>query len=359
MADEKISTIGFMNENAIVSALRDRYLWFAERREALGLSNPGTFDNIAREVQKDVFLQNYMFTGLRADLTKAISVAPLFQFSHAFSMGSQGLPPYTFAAFYGTPKVFLQGSIDNEGQLTARANYRWTNSFVTKTNTQIAPGPGQATLQVDNDYTGKDFTASIKSMNPSFLEGGLTGIFIASYLQSLTPGLAVGLEAVWHRPGLSAGPETAVSYSAKYKGNDWIASAQLQAQGAISTSYWRRLTEKVEAGVDLNLQFSPGVGGRGGGLMGSGMRKEGTTTVGAKYDFRASTFRAQVDSSGRLSCLLEKRVAPPVMLTFAGEIDQFKQQAKIGLAVSIEAAGEDLMEQQEKAAGSTAPPPPF
>lgn len=105
MADEKISTIGFMNENAIVSALRDRYLWFAERREALGLSNPGTFDNIAREVQKDVFLQNYMFTGLRADLTKAISVAPLFQFSHAFSMGSQGLPPYTFAAFYGTPKV--------------------------------------------------------------------------------------------------------------------------------------------------------------------------------------------------------------------------------------------------------------
>lgn len=105
MADEKLTTIGFMDENAVVSALRDTYLSFAERREALGLSNPGTFDNIAREVQKDVFLQNYMFTGLRADLTKAFSVAPLFQVSHAFSMGSQGLPPYTFATLYGTPKV--------------------------------------------------------------------------------------------------------------------------------------------------------------------------------------------------------------------------------------------------------------
>lgn len=220
--------------------------------------------------------------------------------------------------------MFLQGNIDNDGQLSARANYRWTNAFVTKTNAQIAPGPGQAMLQVDNDYTGKDFTASLKSLNPSLLEGGLTGIFIASYLQSLTPSLAVGLEAMWQRPALNAGPETAVSYSAKYKGSDWIVSAQLQAQGAISTSYWRRLTEKVEAGVDLNLQFAPGMGGRGGGLMGSGMRKEGTTTLGAKYDFRASTFRAQVDSSGRLSCLLEKRVAPPVQLTFAGEIDQFK-----------------------------------
>ena len=58
--------------------------------------------------------------------------------------------------------------------------------------------------------------------------------------------------------------------------------------------------------------------------MGSGMRKEGTATLGAKYDFRNSTFRAQVDSTGKLSCLLEKRVLPPVQLTFAGEIDHFK-----------------------------------
>ena len=182
-------------------------------------------------------------------------------------------------------------------------------------------------LQLDNDYTGKDFTASLKSLNPSFLDGGLTGIFIGSYLQSLTPSLAVGLEAIWQRSALNAGPETAISYCAKYKGSNWIASAQLQEQGALSTSYWRRLSEKVEAGVDLNLQAASGMGGRGGGLMGGGSRKEGTTTLGAKYDFRASTFRAQVDSSGKLSCLLEKRVAPVVQLTFAGELDQFKVRA--------------------------------
>lgn len=178
-------------------------------------------------------------------------------------------------------------------------------------------------LQLDNEYTGNDFSASLKSINPSILDGGVTGIYIASYLQAVTPSLAVGLEAIWQRAALHQGPETLVSYCAKYKGTDWIASAQLQAQGAISSSYWRRLTERVEAGVDLNLQFQPGMGGRGG-LMGSGLRKDGTATLGAKYDFRASTFRAQVDSTGRLSCLLEKRVAPFVSLTFAGEVDQFK-----------------------------------
>lgn len=177
-------------------------------------------------------------------------------------------------------------------------------------------------LSLDNDYTGKDFSASLKSINPSVLEGSLTGIFIGSYLQSLTPSLAVGFEAIWQRQAMSTGPETVISYCAKYKGSDWIASAQMAQQGSLNTSYWKRLTNKVEAGVDLNLQFAPGVGQ--GGFLGGGLRKEGTTTIGAKYDFRNSAFRAQVDSTGKLSCLYEKRVLPPVQLIFAGEMDHFK-----------------------------------
>ena len=343
MADEKVNLVGFQGlllGNPLGAALRDTYSSFSRRRDALGLSNPGTVENIDSETKKNVLLTNYMFSGLRADLTKPFSMTPLFQFAHAFSMGSQGLPPYNFTAMYGTNKVrgwltksdhfhtdlslkvFMQGNIDNEGSLSARTNYQWNSFLKTKADTQIQPG-GPAMLQVDNEVTGKDFSAGLKAVNPSIIEGGLSGIFIGSYLQSITPSLALGLEAVWSRAALNAPPEAAVSYCAKYRGLDWIATAQLQPQGAISTSYWRKLTEKVEAGVDLNLQIATGMGG-GGGLMGGGGRKEGTTTVGAKYDFRASTFRAQVDSTGKLSCLLEKRVLPPIQLVFAGEMDHFK-----------------------------------
>jgi mitochondrial import receptor subunit TOM40 len=105
MALEKDSPLGFLFNNSVTVALADTYVSFSERRAALGLSNPGTVENIAREVQRDVFLNNYTFQGLRADLTKAFSISPLFQVSHAFSMGSQGLPPYTFAALFGTNKV--------------------------------------------------------------------------------------------------------------------------------------------------------------------------------------------------------------------------------------------------------------
>jgi len=213
----------------------------------------------------------------------------------------------------------MQGNIDNEGQVSTRFNYRWSPALVTKMNIGIQST--QAMVQFDNEYTGADFSASLKTLNPSAIDGGLTGIFIGSYLQSVTPNLALGLEAIYQRAALSQGPETAMSYCAKYRGSDWIASAQLQAQGAISTSYWRRLTDKVEAGVDLNLQFA---GLSGAGMMGGPIRKEGVTTVGAKYDFRMSTFRAQVDSTGKLACLLEKRVAPMVQLTFASEMDHVK-----------------------------------
>ncbi|KAM5439667.1 translocase of outer mitochondrial membrane [Microsporum ferrugineum] len=353
------SALSFLTDNPAAAAIQDSYDAFARRRADLGLSNPGTVEMVAREVQKDVLLSNFMFTGLRADLTKVFGVSPLFRVSHAFTMGSQGnLPPYAFSTMFGTSDVLMQGNIGSDGALAAVANYRWSPSLVSKANVQIMPGSSQGLLQLDNDYTGADFSASLKAFNPSILEGGLTGIFIGSYLQSITPGLALGLEAMWQRAGLSARPETALSYCARYKADDWIASAQLQAQGTINASFWKKLSDKVEAGVDMNLQFAPS----GNPMMG-GMQREGTTAVGAKYEFRASTFRAQVDSAGKLSCLLEKRVAMPISLTFAGEIDQVKasnisqQTAKIGLAVSFEMASEELMEQQESGELASVSPP--
>lgn len=168
---------------------------------------------------------------------------------------------------------------------------------------------------IDHEYVGSDFTSSLKMLNPSCLDGGLTGIFIGSHLQSVTKKLSLGMEAVYQRAAMNQPPEAAISYVGRYKSDDWIATAQIHAQGALNATYWRKLSDKVQAGVDMTLQLVPSQS-----LMG-GIQKEGTTTVGAKYDFRMSTFRAQVDSKGKLSCLLEKRVAPPVMMSFGCDLE--------------------------------------
>lgn len=181
-------------------------------------------------------------------------------------------------------------------------------------------GPGGAQVSLEQDYTGDDFTAQLKSINPSGLEGELTGMFIGSYLQSVTPRLSLGLEGVLQKPGGGMGPEAAVSYAGRYKGDDWIGSAQLMPSGGLQLSYWKKLMDKVETGVDVNLQFA----GLSGANPMMGAKKEGVATLGAKYEFSRSIFRAQVDSQGKLGCLLEKVVAPPVRITFAGELDHVK-----------------------------------
>jgi mitochondrial import receptor subunit TOM40 len=105
LSEKDSDALNYFSSNAVVNRLAEAYINLQERREALGLSNPGTIDNIAKEVERDVFLNQSAFSGLRADITKAFSVAPLFQVSHSLSMGSQSLNPYTFAALYGSPKA--------------------------------------------------------------------------------------------------------------------------------------------------------------------------------------------------------------------------------------------------------------
>jgi mitochondrial import receptor subunit TOM40 len=99
------STLSFLTDNAIAATISDTYSGLSARRKLLGLENPGTVDNIAREVQKDVLLSNFMFSGLRCDLQKVFSINPLFRLQHGFAMGSQALPPWQLMALYGTSDV--------------------------------------------------------------------------------------------------------------------------------------------------------------------------------------------------------------------------------------------------------------
>ncbi|KAG4305529.1 hypothetical protein PORY_001085 [Pneumocystis oryctolagi] len=49
-----------------------------------------------------------------------------------------------------------------------------------------------------------------------------------------------------------------------------------------------------------------------------------------------SVFRAQVDTMGKVSCLLEKRLANTLMFTFSGELDHFKSSINLGVGITFE-----------------------
>lgn len=340
---------GIWSLNPVFSYLNDVYTTLAEHRQLLGLINPGTIENLTKEVLRDVFLNQYFFTGLRADLNKAFSMQPAFQTSHTLSIGSQVLPPYAFLALYATDDYFVQGNIDNDLSFSGRINYGWDKANILKVTLQIARGQ-PLMVQLEQDYQASDFSINLKTLNPSFLTGGFSGVAVASLLQSVSPKLAIGLEAMYSKQAGPAPPDSAVSYVARYNAGNWIATAQIQAQGSVVASFWRKVTDKVEAGVETQIAASvkPITDPMMGTPIGFEPVVEGQTTIGAKYEYRQSVFRGQLDSTGKVAAFLEKRVLPTVSILFSGEIDQIKASTRLGVGLQFESAGnEQLMMMQQ------------
>ena len=116
-----------------------------------------------------MFLGQYFFTGLRADLNKAFSMMPAFQTSHTLSIGSNVLPAYAFSALYATDDYFLQGNIDNDLSFSGRINYGWDKSNISKVTLQLAHGQ-PSMIQLEQDYQANDCSINVKTLNPNFYQ---------------------------------------------------------------------------------------------------------------------------------------------------------------------------------------------
>ncbi|KAL6939254.1 translocase of outer mitochondrial membrane [Hanseniaspora osmophila] len=342
----------FWNTNPLFSYLNDVYNNIHSHRKTLSLVNPGSIENLNKEVTRDVFLTQYAFTGLRADLNKAFCLNPVFQTSHTFSIGSQSLPNYAFSAMFVNDNVFAQGNVDNDFSVSGRVNYGWDKNNTSKLTLQMSEG--QPTMcQLEHDFQGSDFSLNFKALNP-FLgaKNTFTGVAVGSILQSITPNFSLGLETIYSRGQASAPADAAVSYVTRYVSSkkDWIASAQLQANGAVIGSFWRKVAPNVEAGLETQLQASvvpindPVIGAP----IGYQPVIEGVTTLGAKYEYRSSSFRGTVDSNGKVACFVERKILPTLGVLFSGEIDHFKNESKVGAGLQFETAGDEqiLMMQQ-------------
>lgn len=75
---------------------------------------------------------------------------------------------------------------------------------------------------------------------------------------------------------------------------------------ALVASFWRKVSDKVEAG--LETQVAATVKQVADPLMGIGFEPvvEGTTTIGAKYEYRTAVFRGQLDSKGKVSAFWKR-----------------------------------------------------
>ncbi|KAI9031294.1 eukaryotic porin-domain-containing protein [Hyaloraphidium curvatum] len=366
---------------------------FAHIRERLNLPSPGSFENLHREV-RGLLPSLYSFDGGKVELTSLLS--PNFQVAHSLSWASQQYPNmYNFSTVYVGDRVFLQGQIDSDATLNARVNYNWfeqppmpqpvedpdnpgqlmppaappapKRQSTTKFQAQLAPAGGNSMLQVEHDYVGSDFSLNVKVVNPnpidlppSFSKGKpqsgfgkwynstFTGIFVASYLQSVTQNLALGGEFLLQKPTPEVEEQT-ISLVARYSGKpsvikelpppppgmpppmpldpSYTFTATYQpAAGILHASYYHRLNQRAELGSEIQA------------LIGGG-RREAVATVGFKVDTIFATIRGSVDTHGKVQTVMEERMAQGLTLQLTGEMDYSKGQGgagKVGIGFALE-----------------------
>jgi mitochondrial import receptor subunit TOM40 len=267
------------------------------------------------------------------------------------------------AAFHGE-QTFLQGGVDQTGQVTARANQAWNGTDTTKMQAQVSVDgttvacliihltvrlarlpvddqlsatPGHSMIQIEHDHLAPHYSLNVRTVNPS--PADLTGIHMVSLLHSVSPRLALGFETIIQHPQPQI-LETATSYLLKMtslpapsastpiaqspstlglgSARQWIATAQFQpTAGLLQTTYYQKLSPSVDVALDLTTAVTPA------SPMGP-PKREAVATLGAKYEFRMASFRGQVDSQGKVGMLLEQRFTPAFAFLVGGEIDHWK-----------------------------------
>ena len=324
------------------SQVKDIFNKIYQSRANLGLPNPGTTENINKEVSRDVLLTPFFFTGLKADVSKSFSLQPVFQVSHALALGSPVLPNYAFGSAYANENTMMQGNIESDLSLTGRAQRVWNSAHTSRAQFQLGDSQPAALVQLEHDYLGPDFSLTLRALNPSITSGTLSGVYTGSLLQSVTKKLALGIETLYSMPASKEVPsDVSTSYFARYTSTNWIASVQARGTGQTVLSFYKKIADKVEAGIETEIGPNPNAM-----LLGTGNLIDGTTSIGAKYEFRQSIFRGKIDSTGKVSCLVERQVLPILALSFAGEIDHVAKTAKVGLGLQFEAGSEEVFEQQ-------------
>jgi len=155
--------------------------------------NPGAMDEIHKKC-KDLF--PLYFDGLKLMFPRELNRH--FQVTHTLNL-SPSLTGYRFGATYVGTRQFspseaypvLLADTDLSGNLSATVIHQFNERIRCKFLSQIAQNKFSA-VQLAGEYRGRYSTSSLTLANPDLLGG--SGLIVASYFRKITPRLDLGVE---------------------------------------------------------------------------------------------------------------------------------------------------------------------
>lgn len=282
-------------------------------------TNPGTFEELHKTV-KDLAMQPY--EGIRFMTNKGLSSH--FQVQHTLHLNNEK-SAYRFGATYvgtkqlGPSEAFpvMVGEMDNEGNLQAQFIHQLSKNIKLKCIAQTQ-GSKLQSLQMGTDITLKDSTISLVAADPDLLNGN--GMFIAHYLQGITPRLSLGSELLYQR---GAGKQQAiVTFAGKYKTDDWSLAGTI-GSGGLHTSFYRKANEHVQVGVELEASLRT---------------MDSVTSLVYQVDVPKMNllFKGILNSQWTIGSSLDKKLGPlPLSLNLSGTYNLDKDKVAVGIGAIL------------------------
>lgn len=249
-------------------------------------------------------------------------------------MGTRSCPSnYHIGGYFANEQVMAHGMVDTDGNFQCRSNYSPWKPLMLKGRLQY--GSQHPHYQLDSEYSGLDYSLGVSYM--ALMTPERTKVIVANILQSITKKLSLGAE--WsHR--IHEG--SSCSMTARYAFDKFDVElnpeqeiqpeqatcepsivVSLHSVGILSASYHHPVSKRTELATEIQVMANERI-------------QDATACVGAKFDFRQSTFRTMLDSNGRISSLLELKLNPGISFLLSGELDHVQNQSRFGFSMQFE-----------------------
>lgn len=288
-------------------------------------TNPGSLEDLHRKC-REVFPM--CFDGARTMLTKAISSH--FQVTHTLSISSQNTG-YRFGATYvGTKGTQTEGETfpvfladtDISGNTSATVLHQFADRWRVKVQAQTQ-GNKLVTAQGGFEYRGRLSTLGITCANIDIINDA--GVIVAQYLRRITKKLDLGVEFI-HQYGIPVPGRqlSVVNYQARYTGRNFIASGMFSLDALHLCYYHKQGGSNVAFGVEFESSARSG---------------EAVATIGyqAEIPDEGVVVRASANTDWSVGGVFEKKLSRnlPFTLAISGMLNHVKAQGKFGIGLII------------------------
>ena len=314
--------------------------------------NPGRFDDLKAAAAN--LLAHDNFEGARFEFNKTIRRS-----SRCCTMFplQRGNPAHTSSVpTLATKKRCLRAASTWQAGSRAASTRSWATAR-TRPQAQVAPEAGSNSFRADVDYKGGSFFGG-----GYFMGGGLVG---ASYLQSVSPGLAVGAEGFLHTGNRKVrGGSGAARYTWGGKGEHVLAlKAGSFGQGNMAEVAYSRKVRHTPAMPSVCPRLSPHAHRSPSdctrlshvchclcclGCLAQVSEKVALATemqyyhnqlctfgLGYQFNLRTAVFKGHIASDTTCSAVLEEHIQPGINLILSGQLNHKKNDYKFGVGLNV------------------------